>query len=369
MPRWTTQDAAFMSEALHLALQGQGRVEPNPMVGCVLVKGGRIVGRGYHQKLGGPHAEIEALRDAGKKAAGSTAYVTLEPCNHHGRTPPCTDALIAAKIARVVTAIKDPNPQVTGNGLKKLRAAGIHCDIGPLESQARELAAPFITFMTSRRPYVILKWAQSIDGKIATRTGDSKWITSLASRRNAHALRARVDAIIVGVGTILADDPDLTARHVRPLRKAARIIIDPQLRTPLSAKVVRTARQIPTFVATRTKMMSSPKARRLAAKGCELLAIPVHGKTLRLRALLTHLHDRAMTNVLVEGGGRTLGGFVEQKLADEAHIFIAPKLIGGETAPGPLRNLGPGKMTGLPRVVPMSLACLDGDLCYTMRFA
>lgn len=368
MARWTKHDIAFMSEALDLAENGRGLVEPNPMVGCILVKKGRVVGRGFHRKLGGPHAEVEALRHAGTRAKGSTAYVTLEPCNHFGRTPPCTEALIAAGVSRVIAAMKDPNPLVSGKGFRRLRAAGIPCDVGLLEPQARELNAPFITRYTKHRPYVYLKWAQSIDGKIATRTGDSKWISSPESRRVVHQLRARMDAVIVGVDTVIADDPDLTARLVRPLRTAARVVIDRRLRTPLTARLVRTARRTPTLIATTSAMSVSAKARALIAKGCDVIAVPSRGQTLRLAYFLRKLSDRAMTNVLVEGGGRTLGEFVEQTLADEGLIFVAPRLIGGDTAPGPLRNVGPATMGHLPVVDVMSIHSISSDLCYTIRF-
>lgn len=368
MARWTKLDIAFMSEALDLAANGRGLVEPNPMVGCVLVKKGRVVGRGFHRKLGGPHAEVEALRDAGRRAKGASAYVTLEPCNHHGRTPPCTDALIAAGVSRVIAAMEDPNPIVSGKGFRRLRAVGIRCDVGLLGLQASSLNAPFVTRYSKHRPYVYVKWAQSIDGKIATRTGDSKWISSPESRRVVHSLRARMDAIIVGVDTVIADDPDLTARLVRPLRTATRVVIDPRLRTPLSSRLVRTARRTPTLIASTRKMVASARARALMAKGCDLIAVPARGQTLRLNALLQTLCDRAMTNVLVEGGGRTLGEFVEQKMADEALVFVAPRLIGGETAPGPLRNLGPSTMKGLPDVDVMSIHSSSSDLCYTICF-
>ncbi|MBI5763988.1 MAG: bifunctional diaminohydroxyphosphoribosylaminopyrimidine deaminase/5-amino-6-(5-phosphoribosylamino)uracil reductase RibD [Planctomycetes bacterium] len=369
MTGWTKHDIAFMSEALDLAANGRGLVEPNPMVGCVLVKKGRVVGRGFHHKLGGPHAEVEALRDAGKRAVGASAYVTLEPCNHHGRTPPCTDALIRAGVSRVIAAMKDPNPLVSGKGFRRLRAAGIPCMVGLLESHARALNAPFITRFTKHRPYVYLKWAQSIDGKIATRTGESKWISTIESRRVVHELRARMDAVIVGVATVMADDPDLTARLARPRRAATRVVIDPRLRTPLAARLVRTARRKPTLIATSAARSDSAKARALIARGCDVIAVPMRGRTLRLGALLRTLCDRAMTNVLVEGGGRTLGEFVEQRVADEGLIFVAPRLIGGENAPGPLRNLGPATMDQLPEAEVMAIHSNRGDLCYTIRFA
>lgn len=362
----------YMNLALDLARRGQGFVEPNPMVGCVIVRQGRIVGQGYHQRFGGPHAEPNALRDAGRWARGATAYVTLEPCGHHGKTPPCTDALIAAGIARIVAAMKDPNPLVGGKGFRRLRAAGIRTDCGLRRWEAEALNAPFITFHTLNRPYIILKWAQSLDGKIATRTGDSKWITSRESRAAAHALRARVDAIVVGVGTILADDPELTARLARPRRKAVRIVLDPRLRTPVAANVVRTARETPTLIVTALPKRPSPAhtatRKKLQHAGCEILDSPPGSGGFDLAELLTELRRREMTNVMVEGGGKTLGAFLTAGLADEAQVFVSSRLIGGEQAPGPLRQLGPARMSDLPRTSEVSIWETGGDLCYNIRF-
>jgi diaminohydroxyphosphoribosylaminopyrimidine deaminase / 5-amino-6-(5-phosphoribosylamino)uracil reductase len=365
-----------MSLALQLALRGQGRVEPNPMVGCVIVRSGRVIGQGYHRKFGGPHAEVFALRAAGARARGATVYVTLEPCNHTGKTPPCTDALIGAGIKRVIAAMKDPNPIVAGKGFRRLRAAGIRVDVGLLGDEAMALSAPFITFHRRRRPYVILKWAQSIDGKIATRTGDSQWITSLESRAESHALRARVDAVLVGVNTVLADDPDLTARLAVPRRVAARIVIDPNLRTPLDAKLVRTARRVPTLIVTSPRPRDAAAARRaaldrkrlrLSKAGCHVMEIPAGASGIDLRCLLKELHLRQMTNILVEGGGTTLGAFLEQNLADEARVFVAPRLIGGEGAPGPLRHAGPASMRRLPEITLIDITPHGPDLCYNMK--
>jgi diaminohydroxyphosphoribosylaminopyrimidine deaminase/5-amino-6-(5-phosphoribosylamino)uracil reductase len=366
--RWNAADGRFMAEALSLAWQGQGWVEPNPMVGCVLVRGGRIVGSGFHRRFGGPHAEVEAIRIAKGRAAGATAYVTLEPCCHFGKTPPCTDALIAAGVRRVVAAMRDPNPIVSGRGFKRLRAAGIRCDVGLLKALAAAQNAPFVTHHSQWRPYVILKWAQSIDGKIATRRGDSKWITSRASRVAAHELRGRVDAIVVGVNTVIGDDPGLTCRHVRRRRTAARIILDSRLRISRTAKVVRTARDAPTIIATARQSQSSAKAAVLRRAACEILPLPVNQRGIRLGPLLSALRDRGMTNVLVEGGGHVLGAFVEERLADEARIFVAPNLIGGEAAPSALRNIGPATMKELPSVEQVTTLHIGRELCYTLRF-
>lgn len=364
-----------MQRALLLARRGEGRVEPNPMVGCVLVRSGRIVGEGRHRRFGGPHAEPNALAVAGPRARGATAYVTLEPCCHHGKTPPCTEALIAAGVARVVVAVRDPNPLVAGKGLRQLRRAGIAVEVGLLGDEAAALLAPFITFQKHHRPYVILKWAQSIDGRIATRSGDSKWITSAASRRAAHALRARVDAIIVGVDTIRADDPALTARGVPVRRTALRVVMDSCLRTSPSAKIVRTADTSPTLICTTEAGWDRRSIRRqLERAGCEVICLRSvsGGRAQPMRvspaAILRELHRRQMTNVLVEGGGRVLGSFLDAGLADEACIFVAPRLIGGEQAPGPLRGRGPRIMRELPALAAVKVRRLGDDLCYNVVF-
>ncbi len=376
MSRWTQTDRRWMQLALDLACKGRGFVEPNPMVGCVLVRSNRIVGRGFHRRFGGPHAETSALRAAGRSAVGATAYVSLEPCSHTGKTPPCCDALIRARVARVVVAMKDPTPLVAGKGLRRLRSAGISVETGLMREEAGALNAPFVTFHTEHRPYVILKWAQSIDGKIATRRGDSKWITSRHSRVAAHALRARVDAIIIGVNTVIADDPDLTARLARPRRIAARIILDPHLRTPPSARLVRTARRTPTILVTgqsNPARRNAPaagetqKMRRLKRAGCEVLRLPADRSGIRIPPLLRELHTRGMTNLLVEGGGKVLGAFLDANLADEAQVFVAPIIIGGETAPGPLRCLGPRALPDAPRIIVRDVAPIGPDLCYNVK--
>lgn len=318
----------YMRRALALARRGLGRVEPNPMVGCVIVRAGRVVGEGFHRQFGGPHAEVEALRAAGRRAAGATVYVTLEPCCYFGKTPPCCDALIAAGVGRVVAAMHDPNPRVAGGGIRALRAAGISVECGVLGAEAARLAAPFITLMTRGRPWVIAKWAQSIDGAMATRTGDSKWITDEPARGDAHRTRGRVDGIMVGVGTVLADDPLLTCRQHRPRRVATRIVLDSRLRTPLGAQLIRTAKEAPTLIYC-ARDAAAARRRKLEAHGIEIVPIRAGTDGLALNALLDDLGRRQMTNVLVEGGGTLLGRIFDQRLADEVHIYVAPTIIGG----------------------------------------
>lgn len=343
MSRFTAADEAHLRRALHLAARGQGRVEPNPMVGCVIVRGGRVLGEGWHRRFGGPHAEIEALRRCPGSARAATVYVTLEPCAHTGKTPPCTEALLAAGIARVVAPLADPNPLVAGRGFAVLRRAGVRVDVGLLRQPAAALNAPYIKLVQQRRPWVILKWAQSLDGKLATRTGDARWISDPAARAHAHRVRGRLDGILVGVRTVLVDDPLLTCRRGRPRRIAARIILDTRLRTPLSARLVRTARRTPTWVFC-GRAAPAGRERALERAGCIVRRVPATRAGLSLPAVLDALGAAGMTNVLVEGGGRLLGGFWDQRLGDEVHIYIAPLLIGGAAAPGPLHGRGAGRL-------------------------
>lgn len=346
-------DEQFMRRALRLARRSEGFVEPNPMVGCVIVRAGRIIGEGRHRKFGGHHAEIDAMRQAGASVRGATFYVTLEPCSYHGKTPPCADALIAAGAARVVAGTIDPNPRVGGSGLAKLRQAGIEVTCGCLESEARDLIAPFARMMTEKRPWVIAKWAQSVDGKIATRTGDSKWISDERCRAHAHEVRGRMDAILVGVGTVVSDDPLLTCRDARPRRVATRIVLDPHLRTPQGAQLVKTARQTPTIVVCDN---DAPRAKinRLTDAGCEVLRLRTTKHGLDLKGLLRMLAERGLTNLLVEGGGQTLGRFFDHGLIDEAHVYIAPRLIGGKSAVSPIGGVGAKTVAHAPALHPVA---------------
>lgn len=364
---FTQQERAWMRRALALAARGRGSVEPNPVVGCVLVRDGKIVGEGYHRRYGGPHAEVNALKAAGRLARGATAYVTLEPCCHHGKTPPCTDALIAAGIKRVVAAMRDELPPVSGRGVRVLRKAGIQVRIGLCQQQARHLNGPYLKRKETGRPWVILKWAQSIDGKIATRTGDSKWISGAESRRYAHKLRGRVDAIVVGVATVIADDPALTCRHGRPRRTASRVVIDPKLRTPPDAQLIRTAGKVPTIIVTDRRQIGSAKARRLAKLGVEILGLRSSRSGLDLNGLLKEFGRRRMTNIMVEGGGRTLGAFLDAGLADEAVVFVSRRLIGGRQAPSALSGQGPARIADSPRPTWTKLTHCGKDDVYHLR--
>ena len=337
------EDPYYMRRALRLAALGR-HASPNPMVGCVLVNdAGRIIGEGWHPQPGQPHAEVFALRDAGAMARGATAFVTLEPCAHHGRTPPCADALLAAGVRRVVAAMTDPDPRVGGQGLERLRAGGVEVSVGVGEAEARALNAAYIKHRTSSVPWVVLKTAMTLDGKIATETGDSKWITSPVARRAVHRqLRDRCDAILTGVGTILADDPALTTRLTRRKgRNPWRIIVDSRLRTPPDAQVVRQAAEDgKTIFATTT---SADPARRelLAARGCRFLTCDMNDGRVDLTDMMYQLGTSGdIIGVLLESGGTLAAGMLRAGFVDRWLCFIAPKVAGGRAAPGPIGDLG-----------------------------
>lgn len=324
----TSLDRRMMQRAIDLALGGQGRVEPNPMVGCVIVRGGRVIGEGFHRRFGGPHAEINALRSCSASPRGATVYVSLEPCCHHGKTPPCVDALVEAGVTRVVAALRDPSPLVRGQGLRRLRRTGIRVSVGVESAAAAELIAPFSTRVRLHRPYVIAKWVQSLDGRLTTPAGVSPWISCAASQRRVHQLRARVDAVVVGVGTVLTDDPRLTPRGVTVHREAARVVLDGRLRTPEDARLIRSARRIPTLIITSKRASTSAKAVRMGRRGAEIIACGSRKNRIALDACLGILAERDMTNVLVEGGATILAALLRANLVDEAQVFVAPKLIG-----------------------------------------
>jgi diaminohydroxyphosphoribosylaminopyrimidine deaminase/5-amino-6-(5-phosphoribosylamino)uracil reductase len=336
-------DLWHMTRALELARRGEGLVEPNPMVGCVVARAGEVVGEGWHRRFGGPHAEVEALQAAGRRAAGATLFVTLEPCRHFGKTPPCTQAIVAAGIQRVVAAMQDPFPAVRGRGIAELRAAGVRVDVGLLEVDARRLNAPYLKLVATNRAWVIAKWAMSLDGRIATRTGESRWISGRESRAIAHQLRGRVDAIVVGSGTARADDPLLTARPRGP-RTAARVVIDNRCTLTDESQLVRTAAEAPVIVVAGPESAEADR-RRLSEQGCEVLVCEGDTHRARLEQTLDEFGRRRMTNVLVEGGGRLLGALFDLRAIDEFHVFIAPKLIGGAAAVSPLAAAGSEKMS------------------------
>jgi diaminohydroxyphosphoribosylaminopyrimidine deaminase/5-amino-6-(5-phosphoribosylamino)uracil reductase len=333
----TADDERRLARAVELARRGEGRVEPNPMVGCVLVREGQALGEGWHQRFGGPHAEIEALAAAAQPAGasgdlrGATAYVSLEPCCSHGKTPPCTEALLAAGVSRVVVGCLDPNPQVAGGGVKQLREAGLAVDLasGEAAMAAQDLIAPFAKLMVSRRPWIVAKWAMTLDGKIAARDGSSQWISGPEARVVVHALRGRMDAVLVGRGTVERDDPLLTARPPG-LRTAVRIVLDSRAQLPLTSRLVQSASEAPVLVAAASDAPPE-NCRRLAERGVEVWRsqAPAADRIGRLSELLDELGRRQLTNVLVEGGPSVLGSLHDAGEIDEVHVFLAPKLLGG----------------------------------------
>ncbi|MFP4223095.1 MAG: bifunctional diaminohydroxyphosphoribosylaminopyrimidine deaminase/5-amino-6-(5-phosphoribosylamino)uracil reductase RibD, partial [Phycisphaeraceae bacterium] len=346
-------DLDYMLEAIDLARRGEGWVEPNPMVGAVVVRGGEVVGRGWHGRFGGPHAEVEALADArrhGHDPAGATMYVTLEPCSHQGKTPPCADALVRGGLARVVVAMRDPFEKVAGRGIARLREAGIRVEVGVAEEQAARLTEPFVKRVTTGLPWVVLKWAQTLDGRIATASGDSKWISSPASRQRVHELRSRVDAVMVGIGTAIADDPQLTARGVEVRRQARRVVVDPGLHLPRLAKLLA-GDGPPVIVAARQAVLSEAAELTgfLRDQGAELIGLPPRGggqRGVSLRPLLEHLaSEHEATRVLVEGGAGLAGALLREGLADQVLAFVAPKLLGDKRGVAAVRGRDVEKMS------------------------
>ncbi len=314
-------DIKYMQLALSLARERKGATHPNPTVGCVIVKDGEVVGKGFHEAAGKPHAEVIALREAGESAKGATVYVTLEPCSHHGRTPPCSEALIEAGVSRVVIATIDPNPLVSGKGIEKLRRAGIEVQVGVCEEEASRLNEDFFTYIKEGRPYITLKMAQSIDGRFATITGNSKWITSQGSRRYAHKLRSEATAILVGVGTILEDNPRLTVRHVNTQRQPVKVVLDPHLDTPVDAEVFKEGRVI---LITSLREVSKYDGK----ENVEVITLGLINGNFDLGEVLKELHKREIMHLMVEGGAYTITGFLRAGLYDRVCVFQAPKFIG-----------------------------------------
>jgi diaminohydroxyphosphoribosylaminopyrimidine deaminase/5-amino-6-(5-phosphoribosylamino)uracil reductase len=324
-----------------LALARRGCTTPNPMVGCVIVREGDVVGEGYHRLAGTPHAEPVALAQAADAARGATVYVTLEPCSHFGRTPPCAPVVVAARPARVVVATLDPNPVVSGRGIQMLRDAGISVEVGLLGEESRRLNEAYFHFRSRRRPLVTLKWAATLDGKIATRSGDSRWISGGKSRALVHRLRARSGAVLVGIGTVLADDPLLTARYRGAPRQPLRVVLDSRLRLPLTSALVASVAQAPLLVCCGAAAPDE-YARRLAERGVEVLRLQnsATGGGLDLGALMEALTARQIDSLLVEGGGATHAAFLAAGLADRALVFVAPKVVGGAEAPTAIEGTG-----------------------------
>jgi len=355
------EDIAHMRSALALAKRGVGSAWPNPSVGCVVVSGGRVVGRGVTAPGGRPHAEPAALEVAGTAARGATVYVTLEPCCHWGRTPPCTDALTSAGVARVVIATRDPDPRVDGAGIAKLRAAGILVDEGTLRAEADEVAAGFRLRVLKGRPLVTLKLASTLDGRIATRSGESQWITGEAARRAAHALRGRHDAVMVGVGTVLADDPELTCRlsGYRPL-PVVRVVADSHLRTPLTATLVATAQKAPTWVLIR-EGSNRDRKRAFSEIGVRLIEVQGAETGLEISAALRALGAAGLTHILVEGGAQLAASLLRAELVDRVAWFHAPAVMGGDAWPA-VQAFGVEHLAAMPRFARVRETSLGEDV-------
>ena len=354
--------SAVMGRALELAAQGVGMVEPNPPVGAVIVDDCfNLLGEGYHQKYGEAHAEVFAIQQAGTNARGGTLFVTLEPCSHQGKTAPCAEAVINAGIKKVVIAMQDPNERVNGSGIERLKAAGIEVQVGLMNTEATALLAPFIKLHQTGFPFVHAKWAMTLDGKIAAGTGHSQWISNEQSRAVVHQIRGRMDAILVGIGTAIADNPALTARP-EGSRVATRIVLDSQARLPLDSQLVKTASEIPLLIATAGSIPAERK------QAFEQLGVEVwtpsttnaNGKV-PLEELLKELGRQKMTNLLVEGGGDVLGSFFDANLIDEVHAFIAPKIIGGQAAFNPIGGDGLNKIPAVNNLDVLETKTLAGD--------
>lgn len=354
-----------MQQALELARRSWGLVEPNPMVGCLLVKEGRVIGQGRHRRFGGPHAEIDALKDAGGNTAGATCVVTLEPCCHCGKTAPCTEALIRAGVSRVVIGCLDPNPQVHGRGVESLRAAGLDVTVGVLEDECQQLVAPFAKLVQTGRPWVIAKWAMTLDGHLASRTGDSKWISSAESRERVHWMRGGVDVIVVGIETVLADDCRLTARPPGP-RTATRVVLDRRARLPLESQLVRTARDVPVLVAVGPEA-EPERIGALESAGCQIWRSDSADRLKFWDGLQREMGRREWTQVLVEGGARVLGTCFDAQSVDEVHVFVSPKIIGGEQAPSAVGGLGVARICEASELASPKWSVLSGDLYLSGR--
>ena len=350
-------DEIFMAEALKIARNAEGRTSPNPMVGAVIVQGGRIIAEGWHRKAGTPHAEIHALNMAGALAENSTMYVTLEPCSHFGRTPPCANRIVDAKVSRVVVAMTDPNPLVAGRGIEILRSAGISVDVGVLESDARKLNEVFIKYITQKVPFVTAKFACSLDGKISTATGESQWISCEESRAYTHRLRDLNDAIMVGIGTVLADNPSLTAR-IPDGKNPARIIVDSNARTPLDAKIL-TDKLAPTIIAVAE---TAPPEKVTALKNLGAEIITAGDTQVDLKILMRELAAREITSILLEGGGTLNFFMIRAGLVDKVMAFVAPKIIGGKNALTPVEGTGFEKLSDALELENLSAEKIGSDI-------
>lgn len=371
-------DEHWMGQALELACRGQGWVEPNPMVGCVVVRDGVQIAGGFHERFGGPHAEVQALGGlTPQELSEATMYVTLEPCSHFGKTPPCVDLLLSKPLRRVVVAMEDPFEKVAGQGIAKLKRAGMDVTVGVLESQARALNAPYLKRLSSRMPWVIAKWAMTLDGAIATASGDSKWISNERSREQVHRLRSRVDAVLVGSNTVIADDPLLTARLANGesvARHAARVVLDRRFRIGMDCRLVKSVDESRVIVVADRESLTTQaqKAGRLRDLGVEFLELDkslASDKSSYLSMVLERLAGDGATNVLVEGGAELLGSFFDARLVDQIECYIAPKVLGGSAAHRPVSGLGIDRISQVLAMAECHWEQLDGDLHFSGRIS
>lgn len=353
-------DITYMQRALELAEKGRGFTSPNPMVGAVIVKDGQIIGEGYHEKFGEAHAEVNAISSATESVEGATIYVTLEPCSHHGKTPPCSDLIIDKKLKKVVVAATDPNPLVSGRGLERIRKAGIEVVEGVLEKESNQLNEVFNKFITTKIPFVLMKYAMSLDGKIATETGDSKWISSERSREHAHHLRGYLSGILVGIGTVLKDDPQLTCR-VPGYENPTRIVLDSELRIPLDSKILLDQNEATTLILT-TEHASTSMQREIEKMDVEVHTVPELDGKVDLKKALAILGEKGIDGILLEGGGTLNAAALEAGIVDKVNIYIAPKIIGGAAAISPVMGHGVETMKDAFMLKDMNVTKLNEDL-------
>ena len=350
-----------MRMALDLALKAKGETSPNPLVGAVVVKNERIIAKGFHSKAGMPHAELLVLKNAGKKAIGGRLYVTLEPCSHYGRTAPCVNEIIKSKIKDVIIGMRDPNPVNNGRGIQMLRKHGIKVKVGVLEKELKKINEPFIKYITKALPFITVKLAQSLDGKIATRTGDSNWITSKASREYSRMKRRFHDGIMVGVNTLMKDDPFLNSKP-KSNKFPIKIIVDSKLKTPLNARILSKRSPAPVIIAVSSRLNNENKIKKLESSKIKILFVKERKQRLDLRDLLKKLVKLEITNILVEGGGKLIGSFFDARLVDKALFFIAPKIIGGEDSVNSVGGKGIKKINSSVKLRNMNIQRFDKDI-------
>lgn len=357
------RDESWMRRALALARLGEGLVEPNPMVGCVIVRDGNVLAEGFHRRYGELHAERDAISRLDGDQANTTVYVTLEPCSHFGKQPPCVDALLELRPSRVVVGTVDPNPLVSGNGIKRLVERGIQVEVGCLARQAEELIRPFACLMKLERPWVLAKWAMTLDGCVATRSGDSRWISNERSRAVVHQIRGRCDAIVVGIGTVRADDPLLTARPTTA-RLLHRVVLDSKATLEVDSQLVRTIDQAPLIVVC-DENAAPDSVERLKRVGVTIWALPTASRSDRVKQIVKRMGEQKWTNVLVEGGAQVLGAFADADLIDEVHTFIAAKVLGGGLSP--VSGQGKVQMKMAWQLPNPQIELLDGDVYVSGR--